>query len=69
MALAAREPHHLGHFACHHRLATPVSPWERLKIGAALRHPDPARLADRLPRVSEVVEPGNGGQHLCYSAG
>src|ERR1035441_5452266 len=33
MALAAREPYHLGHFACHHRLATPVSPWERLKIG------------------------------------
>jgi predicted GH43/DUF377 family glycosyl hydrolase len=33
MALSAHEPQHLGHFACHHRLATPVSPWERLKIG------------------------------------
>ena len=33
MALEGTEPHHLGEFACHHRLATPVSPWERLKIG------------------------------------
>jgi predicted GH43/DUF377 family glycosyl hydrolase len=23
----------LGQFTSHHRLATPVSPWERLKIG------------------------------------
>jgi predicted GH43/DUF377 family glycosyl hydrolase len=27
------EPHHLWHFGSHHRLATPVAPWERLKIG------------------------------------
>ena len=28
-----REPYHLCHFASHHRLASPVAPWERLKIG------------------------------------
>jgi beta-1,2-mannobiose phosphorylase / 1,2-beta-oligomannan phosphorylase len=27
------EPHHLWHFGSHHRLAAPVAPWERLKIG------------------------------------
>ncbi len=27
------EPYHLCHFGSHHRLATPVAPWERLKIG------------------------------------
>jgi hypothetical protein len=32
------EPHHLCHFGSHHRLASPVAPWE----------PDPARLADYL---------------------
>jgi beta-1,2-mannobiose phosphorylase / 1,2-beta-oligomannan phosphorylase len=33
MALEGSEPHHLGLFNSHHRLATPVSPWEKLKIG------------------------------------
>src|ERR1035438_10448667 len=33
MALGGGEPDRLGPFACHHRLATPVSSWERLKIG------------------------------------
>ena len=27
------DPYHLCHFGSHHRLATPVAPWERLKIG------------------------------------
>jgi predicted GH43/DUF377 family glycosyl hydrolase len=27
------EPHHLCHFGSHHRLASPVKKWERLKIG------------------------------------
>ena len=27
------EPYHLCHFTSHHRLASPVAPWERLKIG------------------------------------
>ena len=33
MALKDREPNDFGLFNSHHRLATPVSPWERLKIG------------------------------------
>lgn len=32
-AMAACEPFDLCHFGSHHRLATPVAPWERLKIG------------------------------------
>ncbi len=27
------KPYHLCHFTSHHRLASPVSPWERLKVG------------------------------------
>jgi predicted GH43/DUF377 family glycosyl hydrolase len=70
MALAAHEPDHLGHFACHHRLATPVSPWERLKIGGGT----PPILTRHgwlivYHGVSEVAEPGSDGQQLCYSAG
>ena len=51
MALEGREPNHLGRFTSHHRLATPVSPWERLKIGGGTPpHLNQARLADHLPR-------------------
>lgn len=32
-AMADCEPSHLCHFGSHHRLAAPVAPWERLKIG------------------------------------
>lgn len=32
-AMADCDPSHLKHFGSHHRLATPVAPWERLKIG------------------------------------
>jgi len=71
MALEGSEPSHLGHFACHHRLATPVSPWERLKIGGGT----PPILTRRghwlivYHGVSEVVEPCVAGHSLCYSAG
>jgi predicted GH43/DUF377 family glycosyl hydrolase len=70
MALEGREPHHLGHFACHHRLATPVSHWERLKIGGGT----PPILTRHgwlivYHGVSEIVEPGNAGHQLRYSAG
>jgi predicted GH43/DUF377 family glycosyl hydrolase len=34
MTLDGCEPDCFGKFTSHHRLATPVSPWERLKIGA-----------------------------------
>jgi predicted GH43/DUF377 family glycosyl hydrolase len=62
--------HHPGLFNSHHRLATPVSPWEMLKIGGG--------TPPILPRhgwlivyhgVREVAEASNGGHHLCYSAG
>ena len=33
MTLEGLEPYHISLFNSHHRLATPVSPWERLKIG------------------------------------
>ena len=71
MVLDGSEPYHLGHFACHHRLATPVSPWERLKIGGGT----PPILTRRghwlivYHGVSEVAEPDSAGHQLCYSAG
>jgi predicted GH43/DUF377 family glycosyl hydrolase len=70
MALESREPHRLGQFTYHHRLATPVSPWERLKIGGGT----PPILTRHgwlivYHGVSEMAGPSNGGHHLCYSAG
>jgi predicted GH43/DUF377 family glycosyl hydrolase len=70
MALEGRGPHHLGHFACHHRLATPASPWERLKIGGGT----PPILTRHgwlilYHGVSEMADPGDDGHQLCYSAG
>ncbi|MGC1314095.1 MAG: hypothetical protein WA857_17775, partial [Candidatus Acidiferrum sp.] len=70
MALEGPESIRFGRFCSHHRLAIPVSPWERLKIGGGTppiltRHgwliiyhgvsEAPKRRADRHP--------------LCYSAG
>ena len=70
MALDGREPYRLGPFACHHRLAAPVAPWERLKIGGGTP-PIPTRHGWLVVYhgVSEVVEPGHAGHALCYSAG
>ena len=70
MALDGREPYRLGPFACHHRLAAPVAPWERLNIGGGT----PPILTRHgwlvvYHGVSEVVEPGHAGHALCYSAG
>ena len=69
MALDGRECSRFGPFSCHHRLATPVSPWERLKIGAGT----PPVLTRHgwlilYHGVSEM-EQGNGEHPLCYSAG
>jgi predicted GH43/DUF377 family glycosyl hydrolase len=67
--LKSRVPDRLGHFTSHHRLATPVSPWERLKIGAGT----PPILTKHgwlivYHGVSKVL--GKlGGHPLCYSAG
>ena len=70
MAIEGRDPYHLGHFNSHHRLATPVAPWERLKIGGGT----PPILTRHgwliiYHGVSEMAEPGNDGHQLCYSAG
>jgi predicted GH43/DUF377 family glycosyl hydrolase len=63
-------PHRPGLFNSHHRLATPVSPWERLKIGGGT----PPILTRHgwliiYHGVSKMPEPGNDGRQLCYSAG
>ena len=71
MTLDGREPSsRLGPFACHHRLATPVAPWERLKIGGGT----PPILTRHgwlivYHGVSEALKPSHDGHHLCYSAG
>jgi len=64
------EPHHLCHFGSHHRLATPVEPWERLKIGGGT----PPVLTRHgwlvvYHGVGETAEPTKEGRKLCYSAG
>jgi predicted GH43/DUF377 family glycosyl hydrolase len=63
-------PHPMCRFTSHHRLATPVSPWERLKIGAGT----PPILTKHgwlivYHGVCEVVDTSSPGHHLCYSAG
>ncbi len=70
IALEGLEPHHLGLFNSHHRLATPVSPWEMLKIGGGTppvftRH----GWLIVYHGVHKVSEPDNDERHLCYSAG
>jgi predicted GH43/DUF377 family glycosyl hydrolase len=70
MPLEGLEPNHLGLFNSHHRLATPVSPWERLKIGSGT----PPVLTQHgwlivYHGVSEIVKPGSVKRQLCYSAG
>ena len=68
--LEGQNPDHLRRFTSHHRLATPVSPWERLKIGAGT----PPILTRHgwlilYHGVSEIAKPDSGARHLCYSAG
>jgi predicted GH43/DUF377 family glycosyl hydrolase len=70
MALEGHEFDGFGPFASHHRLATPVSPWERLKIGGGT----PPILTRHgwlivYHGVSEVVSSEHVGHALCYSAG
>ena len=65
-----REPQHLGLFNSHHRLASPVSPWELLKIGGGT----PPILTRHgwlflYHGVSDVAAPGTSGPEFCYSAG
>lgn len=70
MGLDGPEPHRFGLFNSHHRLASPVSPWERLKIGGGT----PPILTRHgwlivYHGVNEVSEPGSKKLHLQYSAG
>jgi len=70
MALEGLNPNNLGLFNSHHRLATPVSPWELLKIGGGT----PPILTCHgwliiYHGVHEIEEPDSYGHSLCYSAG
>jgi len=63
-------PYHLSHFTSHERLAAPIAPWERLKIGAGT----PPVLTRHgwlviYHGVSDMAKEGSGETHLCYSAG
>jgi beta-1,2-mannobiose phosphorylase / 1,2-beta-oligomannan phosphorylase len=60
----------LGKFASHHRLATPVSPWERLRIGGGT----PPILTRHgwlivYHGVSQLAQTNKSPHPLCYSAG
>jgi predicted GH43/DUF377 family glycosyl hydrolase len=70
IAAGCHEPDCLGKFASHHRLATPVSPWERLKIGGGT----PPILTRHgwlivYHGVSELAQANKSPHPLCYSAG
>ena len=70
LSLEGPGPNRAGHFISHHRLATPVSPWEQLKIGGGT----PPILTRHgwlivYHGVSKIETPGNDGHQLCYSAG
>ena len=64
------EPCQLCHFGSHHRLATPVAPWERLKIGGGT----PPVLTRHgwlivYHGVDETSQPNEERRKLRYSAG
>ena len=70
MAPGQLEPPRLGLFNSHHRLATPVAPWEALKIGGGT----PPVLTRHgwlivYHGVHRVSPPGSATRELCYSAG
>ena len=67
---AGDEPYHLCHFTLHNRLASPVAPWERLKIGGGT----PPILTRHgwmviYHGVHELAGPSTAAHKLCYSAG
>ena len=64
------EPYHLCHFTLHHRLASPVAAWERLKIGGGT----PPILTRHgwmviYHGVQELAGRARQLHKLCYSAG
>ncbi|MGP0065163.1 MAG: glycosidase [Isosphaeraceae bacterium] len=70
MAMKSCEPYHLRHFESHHRLATPVMPWDRLKIGGGTP-PIMTRLGWLViyHGVHESSESTPNRRRLTYSAG
>ncbi len=64
------EPKHLGLFNSHHRLASPVEPWESLKIGGGTQ-PVMTRHGWMIlyHGVQATDAVGGSVKHLCYSAG
>jgi predicted GH43/DUF377 family glycosyl hydrolase len=70
MPPASLEPHRPGLFNSHHRLATPVSAWEKLKIGGGTP-PVMTRHGWLIlyHGVSNVAKPGSDQCELQYSAG
>jgi beta-1,2-mannobiose phosphorylase / 1,2-beta-oligomannan phosphorylase len=63
-------PYHLCHFTSHTRLASPVAPWEQLKIGGGT----PPILCRHgwlvlYHGVQELADPNAIKPKLCYSAG
>jgi predicted GH43/DUF377 family glycosyl hydrolase len=63
-------PSRLGLFNSHHRLASPVSPWERIKIGGGTP-PVMTRHGWLVVYhgVNDTAKADSDGHHLCYSAG
>lgn len=70
LPLDGLEPDRLGLFNSHHRLATPVAPWEALKIGGGT---PPVMTRHGWMIVYHGVHAtdatGGAGKRLCYSAG
>jgi beta-1,2-mannobiose phosphorylase / 1,2-beta-oligomannan phosphorylase len=64
------DPNHLSEFTSHRRLASPVEPWEHLKIGAGT---PPIRTRHGwlvvYHGVHKITEPGADNGKLRYSAG
>jgi predicted GH43/DUF377 family glycosyl hydrolase len=70
MPSASKAPSRLGLFNSHQRLAAPVAPWERLKIGGGT----PPILTRHgwlilYHGVDQLAPPDGDGRHLRYSAG
>ena len=63
----ASAPVHLCHFGSHHRLATPIASWERLKIGGGT--PPILTRHGWLTIYHGVSTQANAPRELCYSAG
>ena len=60
----------LVRFTSHHRLAVPIAPWERIKIGGGAPPVlTPLGWLIVYHGVSHSADPARGARPLCYSAG